>query len=166
MSEDYSIDTKKTFFETKDEIENEFRLWHVNEFRIGREKDGGAFVEWYPLASNSLRVLRSSDQTSAANDLRKLYLIIKALRLNELRGFAEYMREYYLQLPAPATSRDPYDVLGVLKDTPLEDVETLYKAKARRLHPDTAAGDGEAMKELNAAIERIRQDKKPAPAPA
>lgn len=154
----YHINSRFTFLETKSSIEKEFRLWKVTEFRVVRE-DKGAVVEWYPFGSNSLRVMRSADQDTSANNLRKLYLILKALRLNEARGFAEYMREFYLQLPAGAGDRNPYEVLGVLASESLDDIEAMYRAKAKRLHPDAGGADLDAMKQLNAAIDRIRTEK-------
>lgn len=54
--------------------------------------------------------------------------------------------------------RDPYEVLGVRSDTDMEDIELIYKAKAKRAHPD-AGGSVEAMKELNKAIDKIRKEK-------
>jgi DnaJ-domain-containing protein 1 len=154
----YHIDSRKTFLETKSEIEREFRLWKVNEFRIVRETPGAA-VEWYPLGSDRLRILRSADQDTPGNNLRKLYLIIRALRLNEARGFAEYMRDFYAQLPAGAGDRNPYEVLGVLASASLDDIEAMYRAKAKRLHPDAGGANLEAMKQLNAAMDRIRTEK-------
>ena len=81
--------------------------------------------------------------------------------MNEVRGIGELMREMYLMLPAPAKERDPYEILGARSDAALEDIEDLYRAKARRLHPDApGGGDPAAMTALNAAIERIRAERK------
>lgn len=160
-SEDlYHLDTKVDYLDTKAQLENEFRLWKVTEAKITRSKDGSVTVEWFPHESTTLRVMRSGDQSSAASNIRKIYLIINALRLNERRGFAEYMREFYLQLPAGRDEGDPYKVLGVTPDAPLEDIEAMYRSKARRLHPDAANEDGTAMAALNAAMDRIRQEKR------
>ncbi|MGD9827114.1 MAG: J domain-containing protein [Hyphomicrobiaceae bacterium] len=94
------------------------------------------------------------------DNLRALYLGLESMRMNEVRGIGDVVREMYTQLPAGKVDRDPYEVLGVRSDVALEDIEAMYRAKARRLHPDTASGDADLMKELNAAIDRIRNEKK------
>lgn len=158
----YRISTDKTYLETKAELGDQFRKWGVSEWHVNRsDSTYGATVtvEWFPAGSQNLRALSSNDQARPQDNLRKLYLIVEALRLNEARGLEAQMREYYLQLPAPPTSRDPFEVLGVRSDTDLEDIEAIYKNKAKRLHPDTSAEDGKAMTELNVAMDRIRAEK-------
>lgn len=67
-------------------------------------------------------------------------------------------RAAYLQLPAPPKTRDPYEVLGARPDTALEDIEAMFRIKAKRLHPDVG-GSGDEMKELNEAWERIKAER-------
>lgn len=52
---------------------------------------------------------------------------------------------------------DPYETLGAIRGLELDDYEALYKARARKLHPDKG-GDPEEMKKINAAIKKIRED--------
>jgi hypothetical protein len=83
------------------------------------------------------------------------------MRLNELRGVANLLREAYLQLPGPATlpaERDPYEVMGVRPDTPLADIEAMYRIVARRIHPDRGGSEA-AMKEVNHAWEVIQAER-------
>ena len=82
--------------------------------------------------------------------------------MNEARGIGDVVREMYLQLPAPVKERDPYEVLGVRSDAPLEVVEACWRALARRAHPDVGGSDV-AMKEINAAWEKIRAERAVSP---
>lgn len=55
-------------------------------------------------------------------------------------------------------AKDPYEVLGVAKGAPLDEVKKAYRKKAREYHPDLHPGDDEAarkMNEVNEAYDRI-----------
>lgn len=93
-----------------------------------------------------------------AGNLRAIYLAMDSRRLNLVRGIDDAVQATYLALPAPAVVRDPYEVLGIRSDSPLAVAEAAFKALARTAHPDTG-GSEEAMKELTAAIERVREDR-------
>lgn len=82
---------------------------------------------------------------------------IGEIRLNELRGLGDVARQVYLALEAPAAKRDPWEVLGVRPDAPIEVAEASYRALAKGAHPDTAGGDAKRMTELNDAIEAVRK---------
>lgn len=88
------------------------------------------------------------------DNLWALAVGLDAVRLNELRGLDDVARQVYQALPAPR-ERDPWEVLGLRPDAGLEDVEAMYRSRAKRLHPDVAGGSGEAMAELNRAREMI-----------
>ncbi len=81
---------------------------------------------------------------------------IESIRLNELRGLDDVARQVYAALPAPKTKRDPWEVLGLRPDATPEDINDMYKAKARRLHPDRGGSEVE-MAELNAAYAEVRK---------
>lgn len=78
------------------------------------------------------------------------------VRLNELRGLDDVARQVYRMLPAPERVRDPYEVLGVRPDAPVEVIDAAYRARAKQLHPD-AGGSTEAMAELNQAYEAVKR---------
>jgi DnaJ-domain-containing protein 1 len=101
-------------------------------------------------------VLAMSKQDRAVDNLRVLYLAIEAMRLNEARGIADVIREAYLQLPSPSQHSDPYEVLGVRPDSPIEVIEAAYRARAKMIHPDKG-GSEEEMRSLNEAMEIIRR---------
>ncbi|MGI6161164.1 MAG: molecular chaperone DnaJ [Christensenellales bacterium] len=62
-----------------------------------------------------------------------------------------------------AEKRDYYEVLGVQKDAPAEDIKKAYRKLAKKYHPDVNPGDkaSEAkFKEANEAYEVLSDDKK------
>lgn len=159
-----------TWYATKDELAIEFARWGVLNWHIdGRaprdNNEAGAVGLRFVHPSGAEISLVSSTQRSKRDNLRVLVLGIEAMRKNDLRGLGGMMRAAYLQLPpgpadsaaAPATpgARDPWEVLGIPETADLEIAEAVYRAKAKRLHPD-AGGSVEAMAELNAAWAAIR----------
>lgn len=168
----YTLRTDKSWAETERSVRDTFRKWGVEHFEILCALRGVQAQKWnqrpeeaevainfiHPTSGASVPVT-SKLQDRAVDNFRVCYLALEAIRLNEARGIADVVREAYLSLPAPVRQRDPYEVLGVRSDTPLEDIEAMYRAKARRLHADVGGSDA-AMKELNTAIERIREERK------
>lgn len=150
---------------TRRDIETEFRRWNaqadekvITDYDLPYANAGtreAVVVFILRGARMSVRIDRWGD---FATNLRCAYLNIRDMRLAEARGSFEAMRETLLGLPAPVRERDPYEVLGVRSDTALEDIEAMYRSKAKRLHPD-AGGSDEAMRELNAAFERVKQER-------
>lgn len=103
--------------------------------------------------------LRYNKQDRAVDNARVIFLAVESMRLNEVRGIGDLLRETYAQLPPPAGAtakikRDPYEVLGVTKATPLLVVKAAYSALAKAAHPD-AGGSNEAMAELNEAFDVV-----------
>lgn len=175
----YSLRTNKSWADTEADIREELRKWGAETYSLKQpnRKAAGtrAAANLYQTPEEALVVVQAhwksgrefslsyNKQSRAVDNARVLFLAIESLRKNELRGIDDVMREAYLQLPAPAEAvreRDPYEILGVRDDAELEDVEAVYRNKARRLHPDSANGDASAMLELNAAIEKIREARK------
>lgn len=112
-------------------------------------------VQWR--SGRELR-LQYNKQARAVDNARVLFKAIEALRLNEVRGIDDVMREAYLRLPAPeqqVRERDPWEVLGLRDDAPNELIEPTYKALAKSKHPD-AGGSEAAFKELHTAYERVK----------
>ncbi len=62
------------------------------------------------------------------------------------------------------TDRDPYDVLGILRDASDEEIKKAYRELAKRYHPDNFADDSmkklaeEKMKEINEAYDTLMRN--------
>jgi len=88
-------------------------------------------------------------------NFRILFFALETMRMNEARGLDEVLRDAYLQLSAPARERDPWEVLGLRSDADQDAIEAVYRAKAKRLHPDVG-GSAEAFQELQKAYEAVK----------
>lgn len=88
------------------------------------------------------------------DNLWALAIGLDAIRLNELRGLDDVARQVYQALPAPR-QRDPFEILGLRPDADEDAIDAVYRAKAKRLHPD-AGGSAEAFKELQEAYEMVK----------
>lgn len=151
--------------DTRTDIKAEFSRWNqqagetvVTDYDLpfaNQETIGAEVV--FMLRGQRLRVKVDRWENFATN-LRCAYLNIRDMRLAEARGSLESLRETLTMLPAGKVERDPYEVLGVRSDTDIEDIEAMYRSKAKRAHPD-AGGSAAAMLELNQAIEKIRAER-------
>lgn len=88
------------------------------------------------------------------DNLWALAIGLDAVRLNELRGLDDVARQVYQALPAPR-QRDPWEILGLRPDADEDAIDAVYRAKAKRLHPDKG-GSAEAFAELQAAYEAVK----------
>ncbi len=152
----YSIHTEKSFLQTRSEIREELRKWGIEDWTA--EQVGNAARVTYILRGKTIE-LTMGKQSRAQDNLRVLFYAIQALRMNEVRGMSEVFESAYLQLAAPKQKRNPYDVLMITRDAPIEVAEAVFKNLALKYHPDKG-GNKEQFQELNEAIEQIRQEKK------
>ena len=61
------------------------------------------------------------------------------------------------------SSGDPYETLGVQRDASQKDIQSAYRRKAKKLHPDLNPGDTQAekdFKDLSAAYDILRDEEK------
>lgn len=81
---------------------------------------------------------------------------IEALRGIERWGTGDMVEQAFngfVALPAP---KDPHEILGVRRGASPAEIDAAYRDKAKRLHPDKG-GDADAMSELNAARQKLRE---------
>jgi hypothetical protein len=164
----YKISTNQSWGQTKYQLAREFTIWHVTDWEVS-EPRGAKFTGWNQEEEDrqvDLRykkdgkevVLSMKDQARAVDNIRVLYLAIKSIRLNELRGIDKVLKSAYMQLEAP-DSFDPYQVLGALKGLDREVYEAIYRTMAKKYHPDTKeTGSAEMTLKLNKAIDMIRKE--------
>lgn len=156
-----SLRTDKSSHQTRLDLKRTFYKWGVSQWdapssaRIGGQDATVRFV----LRGES-KVMTCSHFPSYEQNLRALYLAIEGLRLADQRHILEQYRQFFQALPPPngamPTQHDPYRVLNVTPSASLEVCEAAYRALSKAAHPDRG-GDDRKMRELNAAIEAIRQ---------
>lgn len=161
----YSLTTNKSWSETRGDLGAMFAKWGVRDWAVSCPSQAYDSYRLSPAARavtirythprQGDRELTYGKQARPVDNIRVLWLVLEAMRLNETRGIEDIVREAYLALPAPSRERDPYEVLGVRPGAPAEVIEASYRALAKRLHPDVG-GSAEAMTALNAAWEAVR----------
>ena len=154
---DYRVGTKKTWEQTRRDLEECFRKWSVIDWNIIAEPKKSKLVSIrFVLRRKEVR-LTMEQEWYAKDNLRRIYLALDDMRMIEVRGLGDVVQEAYLQLAAPCghQKRDPYEVMGIREDAPPDLIEVVYKTLAKKLHPDTG-GTAEAMAELNEAYEAVK----------
>lgn len=167
----YRLNNPKSWTDSMRELEIEFDRWDgvvvftvepplvpYRDQDIQREGDDAAvIVRWERVDGRRVEVKLDTFQTLREN-LRIAFLNVRDMRLIEVRGGEKAMASAYLQLESGGAppERDPYEVLGIRPDQPVEFAEVAYKAQAKACHPDKGGTDAD-MEELNRAIERIRE---------
>lgn len=63
---------------------------------------------------------------------------------------------------SPSAERNPYEVLGVSSQLPLNEIEAVYRERAKEAHPDRLGGSTARMEALNLAMNEIRKLKRTA----
>jgi hypothetical protein len=166
----YSLTTQKTWHETQRELQREFELWEIKDWETNYPKGARLDARYQTQEDRTVKLTYTKDhhrvelvmgkQNRAVDNLRVLYLAVEAMRLNEKRGIGEIVAAAYAQLAAPegaTLERDPFEVLGIREDSPIEVAEAVYRMMATKYHPDSKPnGSAERMAELNKAIEKIR----------
>jgi hypothetical protein len=177
----YSLSTKKTWDQTLDDIQESFRKAGIRTWNVTPTRPAKTKLQQHSLhertvtlsftAKNGRAVtLTTNRQPRAHDNLRVLYLVVEALRMNELRGFAQEMAEAYRQnypaLPGPGASptpaarqATPYDLLHLRPSAPIEVCEAAYRSLSKLYHPDVT-GSASTQQSLNQAIEQIRKEKR------
>lgn len=171
----YKIRTKFSWAATQQELATTFEKWGIREWDTNYPR-GSRLTGWYQSPEDrtvTLRykskegkevILSMNSQDRAIDNLRVLWIAVEAIRMNEVRGIGGVLQEAYKQLSdgyEPVVIRGvpntPWELLEISPNASLEVAEAAYRARARKLHPDT--GDFEQqMKELNQAIEFIRKE--------
>jgi hypothetical protein len=170
MAREYTIRTNKTWAQTTNELEATMRDWGVVDWNTNYPR--GARWEGHRDQSAEDRTvtvryvkdgktvnLSMGKQKRAAENLRVLYLAIESMRMNDRRGIGDLVQEAYVQIAGPTTKRSPYEVLGIYPGSPLMVAEAAYKAMCLTAHPDRG-GSEDQMKELNQAIQQLREEGK------
>lgn len=107
-------------------------------------------------------VMASDRYFKAENNMRSIALAVDAMRQLERHGGGSMMERAFTgfaALPSPDQKRHWSVILGVSPTATKEEVETAYKALAKRWHPDVAGEDGASvMAEINYARDEALKD--------
>ena len=160
----YNLHTKISANDTKIDLYQMFEKWDDAELlAITNAKDYNETALVSFLFRDAPVRVEYGLQGYYASNLRAIYLTLEALRLSFHRGLGDILTgtvSQMLKLGQGAIQIDPYELLGIRPNAPLEVAEGAYRALAKSLHPDTDSGDNARMVELNAAIERVREERK------
>ena len=162
----YSLKTSVTWAATINALEETFNKWGIVDWEVLPRRVDSRKSWWMPAervveirfkrrGQADYQVFKMGKQERPVDNLRALYLGLESMRMNEVRGIGELVREMYAALPAPKRERDPFEVLGIRPDAPKAIAEASYRELAKTAHPDSG-GSNEAMAELNKAIEAVR----------
>lgn len=159
----YTLDTDVTESATKRALYECFDKWPGAELlSVGQTGSKAELVfEWH---GDPVRISYGL-QVNYRSNLRAIFLTLDSLRMTYKRGLGDILTgtiSQMLKLGEGARQRDPYEVLGIRPDTPIEVAEAAWKALSRTHHPD-ANGSEAGQIELNAAIEKVRVDKAATP---
>lgn len=99
---------------------------------------------------------------SVASNLQAIHYILEARRVELRHGTLALVRATFhgfTALPAPAGSREWWEVLGVSRTCTREEVKAAYRRLASQHHPDKPGGSHAKMAELNVAQEKGLQER-------
>lgn len=158
----YRMHTRVDTERTRREIEGELRRWRqVSDYEIPLRLERSQTQAFVRFVLRGIPItIECSTQASYGSNLRCVFYAVQAMRMNEVRGIADTMKNAYAQLAAPAAERDPYEVLGVRPDAATEIIKAAHRTLVKRLHPDVAGpGSADAFKEVEDAMERIAAER-------
>lgn len=124
-----------------------------------RLEDPGVAV--YFLLKGKQMVLARDVYTTPHDNLRSIGLAIEAMRQLERHGGGTMMERAFSgfqAIAAPGAKKDWKEVLGFRPDqsVSLDDIDTAYRMRARRCHPDVGGTENQ-MVDLNAARDEGRR---------
>ena len=162
-----NINTKKTVQETLSDMRKMFARYEIEDFEAV-PKDGNVYSVRYHNGGVWVEI-ESRIQPSKSTNLRQCYQVIDSLLKWQLRGVSGLANTQAFMSSALVVASESKQkasefveacgVLGVDPDTSLEEIQDVYRVKAKRAHPD-AGGDPERFKRLTRALEVIEKIKK------
>lgn len=115
--------------------------------------DVGAAVYWQE-ADDTRRVMAIDQYDRVEDNIAAIAATLEAMRAIERHGGAVILERAFTgftALPAPASTRDWWDVLHIPRDSTRDQVKAAYRRLASINHPDKPSGSHAAMATLNAA---------------
>lgn len=137
--------------------------WPDSRARLKNE-DPGVAVYW--IINRITYVLACDSWDRVEDNLHAVTLTIAADRGKVRWGCSDVLKKTmgaYLSLPPPANQW--WEIIGVPRESPLDEVRVIYRLRAKQNHPDSATSESdrksrtEIMTQLNVAIEAAEKEK-------
>lgn len=169
---------KATAGKARDQVIRELRLmdigdWNViistnlpisartTQFLVSRSEPADPGVAVYFRLKEKQHVFACDKWDRIADNLRAVAMTVEAMRGMDRWGCSDMLNRVFTgfaALPAPETAKSWHEVLGVDPRDTIDVIDTMYRAKAKRAHPDLG-GSSIEMALLNKAIEEARRAK-------
>ncbi len=114
--------------------------------------DPGAAVYWHR-GGEAMRVMAIDLYDRVADNLAAIAATLSAMRAIERHGGAQILERTFTGFDALPPPRSCWDVLGLKPGASRQDIETVFRALAKRYHPDAPNGNAEKFKTIAAARE-------------
>lgn len=128
----------------------------------GQAQPSDPGIAVYFMRKGQQRVIACDKWDRVEDNMHAIHLTIQAMRGLDRWGCSDILDrtfQGFTALPAPGAADAPwFEVLGVDQRDSLDVIETMWRAKAKRCHPD-AGGSHAAMSRLNKAMEDARRAK-------
>lgn len=128
----------------------------------GQAQPSDAGIAVYFMRKGQQRVIACDKWDRAEDNLHAVHLTVQAMRGLDRWGCSDILDrtfQGFTALPPPITGDAPwFEILEVDPRDSLDVIETMWRAKAKRCHPD-AGGSHEQMSRLNKAMDEARQNK-------
>lgn len=118
-------------------------------------EDPGVAVYWYDIKTATERVIACDAWVEVRENVRALALAIQALRQLE-RCKATEILDRAFQGFAALPGHNWWDILGVRRNSNLEEVTAAYRQLSKTSHPDQG-GSTSRMVEINQAFEKAKE---------
>jgi len=154
------IDSEKTVAETLADLRKLFRDWVIEDWEPIPGKDGRSYTVRYLKVGQWMDISSQLQPTKAMN-LRVCYQVIMYLKLWENRGVTGVAKGVTFVgglVPTKGTDQEDYEqscaILGVEPTVSVEEIKSVFRAKAQYAHPDKG-GDPERFKRIQKAYDYI-----------
>lgn len=121
--------------------------------------DPGAAV--YFMRKGKPLCLACDQYNAVACNIRAITKSIEALRGLERWGSTDLLDRAFTGFAALPARVHWSEVLGLPRDARMSAIESAYRARAKKAHPDVEGGSHEAMSALNAAYEEAKAEVQP-----
>ncbi len=155
------IETDKTVSQTLVDLRKLLKEWGIEDWEPVPGEDGRSYSVRY-LRGNQWTEISSQMQPTKSMNLRVCYQVIQYLKLWENRGVTGVAKGVTFVggalVPTNNPDKEDYEqscaILGVEPTVSIEEIKSVFRAKAQYAHPDKG-GDPERFKRIQKAYEYV-----------